>query len=85
MLPELLRFSSAHQLVDKIPLATQLVHRSDAPATTVVPAAAAATSRKAPMRPDQEADEEEEEEEEEDAVPADMDGLDDDLLGSLGL
>ena len=85
MRPELLRFSSAHHLLDHIPEAVQNTHRGlDAgqPLPPPPPPAAPVPRPRAP-RNDDVSDEEAEPEDQDDA-PVGGD-IDDDFLGSLGL
>jgi hypothetical protein len=79
MLPELLRYSSAHQLVDHIPESVQAVHRG-MPAAASLAAPVAPVPRRSEPEPASESDEEE--------VPPDHPDeadIDDDMLGALGL
>lgn len=82
MLPELLRFSSAHQLLDHIPTSVQAVHGGQGCfADAQPPPPPAPVPRPAPAQED-----DSDEEEEEDQVIEPEDGeIDDDMLGALGL
>lgn len=79
MLPELLRFSSAHQLVDHIPTSVQCVHGGKAAVALPPPPPVPVPLVSQP------AEESEEEEDHGGGGGAPDDEIDDDMLGALGL